>query len=121
MDARQLCTHDRKESANANCLATMRAAVHARSAGRRRLREAAGTVDPRSTRPDRGCSDGSCAAGANCGSDVTGTAGNASVNLSWTAPSSNGGSPITGYRITPYIGANAQTPVLTGSAATTFR
>ena len=52
--------------------------------------------------------------------NVTGTAGNASVNLSWTAPSSNGGSPITGYRITPYIGANAQTPVLTGSAATTF-
>ena len=35
-------------------------------------------------------------------------------------PSSNGGSPITGYRITPYIGANAQTPVLTGSAGTTF-
>jgi titin len=52
--------------------------------------------------------------------NVTGTAGNSSVNLSWTAPSSNGGSPITGYRITPYIGANAQTPVLTGSAGTTF-
>ena len=51
---------------------------------------------------------------------VTGTAGNTTVNLSWTAPSSNGGSPITGYRITPYIGANAQTPVLTGSAGTTF-
>jgi hypothetical protein len=51
---------------------------------------------------------------------VTGTAGNASVNLSWTAPTSDGGSPITGYRITPYIGSAAQAPVLTGSAATSF-
>lgn len=51
---------------------------------------------------------------------VTGTAGNASVGLNWTAPASDGGSPITGYRITPYIGSAAQTPVLTGSAATSF-
>ena len=51
---------------------------------------------------------------------VGGTAGNASVALSWTAPASNGGSAITGYRVTPFIGATAQTPVLTGSAATTF-
>ena len=51
---------------------------------------------------------------------VGGTAGNGSVALSWTAPASNGGSAITGYRVTPFIGATAQTPVLTGSAATTF-
>ena len=51
---------------------------------------------------------------------VGGTAGNGSVALSWTAPASNGGSAITGYRVTPSIGATAQTPVLTGSAATTF-
>ena len=31
--------------------------------------------------------------------------------VTWTAPASNGGSPITSYTITPYIGATAQTPV----------
>ena len=40
---------------------------------------------------------------------VGGSAGDASVALSWTAPASNGGSAITGYRVTPYIGATAQT------------
>ena len=49
---------------------------------------------------------------------VQATAGDRSVALSWTAPSSDGGSAITSYRITPYIGAVAQTPVATGSAAT---
>jgi hypothetical protein len=38
---------------------------------------------------------------------VTATAGNGSATVSWSAPS-NGGSPITGYTITPYIGTNAQ-------------
>ncbi len=51
--------------------------------------------------------------------NVTGVAGNSSVNLSWSAPSSDGGSPITSYRITPYIGANAQTPIVTGDDQTT--
>jgi hypothetical protein len=51
---------------------------------------------------------------------VVGTAGNGQVALSWTAPSSNGGSPITGYRVTPSIGGSTQTPILTGSTATTF-
>ncbi len=49
---------------------------------------------------------------------VSGTAGDASVALSWTAPSSNGGSAITSYRITPYIGSTAQTPITTGSTST---
>src|SRR5262249_59553291 len=51
---------------------------------------------------------------------VAGTPGNASVALTWTAPGSNGGSPITSYRVTPYIGATAQTPITTGSNATSY-
>ena len=51
---------------------------------------------------------------------VAGTSGNGQVALTWTAPASDGGSPINGYRITPFIGPAAQTPVLTGSAATAF-
>jgi peptidoglycan/xylan/chitin deacetylase (PgdA/CDA1 family) len=49
---------------------------------------------------------------------VSGDPGDGSVALSWTAPSSNGGSPITSYRITPYIGSTAQTPITTGSTGT---
>ena len=41
---------------------------------------------------------------------VTATAGNSSANVSWTAPAT-GGSPITSYTVTPYIGTTAQTPV----------
>jgi hypothetical protein len=47
---------------------------------------------------------------------VTATAGNASATVSWTAPSSDGGSTITKYTVMPFIGSTAQTPVtVTGS------
>ena len=43
-------------------------------------------------------------------SGVSATAGNGSASVSWTAPSS-GGSAITSYTVTPYVGSAAQTPV----------
>jgi microcystin-dependent protein len=41
---------------------------------------------------------------------VAAVAGNGQASVSWTAPDSNGGSPITGYVITPYLGTVALTP-----------
>ncbi len=47
------------------------------------------------------------------------TAGSGSLSVSWT-PSSNGGSPVTSYVVTPYAGSTAGTPVtVTGSPAAT--
>jgi hypothetical protein len=51
---------------------------------------------------------------------VTATAGQASANVSWTAPSSGG--PATSYEITPFIGSTAQTPTtVTGSPPATSK
>ena len=49
---------------------------------------------------------------------VTGTAGNAKVTLKWKAPTSTGGSPITGYVITAYAGTTAKKTVTVGNVLT---
>ena len=46
---------------------------------------------------------------------VSASGGNASANVSWTAPANNG-SPITQYSVTPFIGTTAQTPTVVAGA-----
>jgi hypothetical protein len=50
--------------------------------------------------------------------NVTASAATSQALVSWTAPTSNGGSPITGFTITPYIGSTAQTTSTAGASAT---
>ncbi len=49
---------------------------------------------------------------------VTAGAATSQALVSWSAPSSNGGSSVTGYTVTPYIGSSAQTPVEVSASKT---
>ena len=48
---------------------------------------------------------------------VSATPGNQSATVNWTAPS-DGGSPITSYTVTPYVGSNAQNPTTVPGSST---
>ena len=47
---------------------------------------------------------------------VSASAGSDQATVNWTPPTSDGGSPITSYRITPYIGTTAQAATTAGGA-----
>jgi hypothetical protein len=49
----------------------------------------------------------------------SGVPGNGSVKLSWIAPLSTGGAPVSGYVVTPYVAGAAQSAVTFNSTATT--
>jgi hypothetical protein len=72
--------------------------------------------------PDSAASNSVTPAGASAPgapTAVTATSDAGKVTVGWTAPSSDGGSPVTGYVITPYAGAAAQTAVTVDASSTT--
>jgi titin len=50
--------------------------------------------------------------------DVAATPGDGQVVLSWTGPADDGGSAVTGYVVTPFVGTTAQSPTTYSSVAT---
>ncbi len=51
---------------------------------------------------------------------LTGTRGDGTASLAWTAPAETGGRPVTHYVITPYVAGQPLTPTITPTSATSF-
>jgi hypothetical protein len=51
-------------------------------------------------------------------SSAVASPGNGTATVKWVAPTSSGGSPITGYVVTPYLGVTAQAPRVFNTTAT---
>jgi hypothetical protein len=84
------------------------------------LKTGTGAAVPTHTYSSTAITSGAVATVPGAPTGVTATAGDGRATVSWTAPTATGGSPITGYRVTPYRGGTAQ-PVQTFSGATTTR
>ena len=52
-------------------------------------------------------------------SNVSASPAAGSASVTWSAPSGDGGSPISGYVITPYLGSNPQTPMQVAGGSST--
>jgi hypothetical protein len=80
--------------------------------------------NPGGAGPESALSNPVTPTGATAPTAPTGTSAEAdskSALVSWSAPADDGGSPITGYTVTPYVGAAAQTPVSVGASTTRTR
>ncbi|MHB1504270.1 MAG: fibronectin type III domain-containing protein [Acidimicrobiales bacterium] len=53
-------------------------------------------------------------------SNLVASATKGQVSLSWSAPASDGGSPITSYLVVPYVGSTAGTVIDTASSSTSY-